>query len=67
MKKNSKDGNNQMEKDLMMNEENEPKPINSDLNIKHNKQNQGLSLIAQMKYRIEEMNKKLFEKRNQRK
>lgn len=67
MKKSSKEGENQKRKNEMMLEEKNPKLIDSKLNIKIQKEKQELSPIALMKHRIEEMNKILFEKRNQRK
>ena len=51
----------------MMLEEKNLNSFSSKPNIKHEKEMHELSPIALMKHRIEEMYRKLFEKRNQRK
>ena len=60
-KKKRKDDNN------LIHKEKDPNTFKSKQNIKPEKENHELSPIALMKHRIEEMNRKLFEKRNQRK
>ena len=55
------------EKDSMILDERNQNTFSSKPNTKLEKQKQELSPIATMEHRIEEMHKKLFEKRNQRK
>ena len=67
MKKFSKEGKKQKEKNEMILEEKNQNTFKSKQNIKLEKEKQELSPIALMQHRIEEMHRKLFEKRNQRK
>ncbi len=67
MKKVSKKRKKQEKNDSMHLEENSLSTFSSLPNIKLEKKNQELSPIALMEHRIEEMHRKLFEKRNQRK
>ncbi len=67
MKQISSEGENHIENDEMIIEEKNQNTFKSKQNIKLDKEKQELSPIALMKHRIEEMHKKLFEKRNQRK
>jgi len=67
MKKVSEKRKKQEENDNMKLEENSLNTFSSLPNIKLEKKNQELSPIALMEHRIEEMHRKLFEKRNQRK
>ena len=66
MKKDSERKRKQKENDSMMLEEKNLNSFSSKPNIKLEKEKQGLSPIALMEHRIEEMHRKLFEKRNQR-
>ena len=67
MKKVSEKRKKQKENDSMMLEERNLNSFSSKPNIKLEKEKQELSPIALMKQRIEEMHRKLFEKRIQRK
>lgn len=67
MKQFSKEGIIQKEKNDMILEEKYQNTFKSKQNIKLEKEKQELSPIALMQHRIEEMHRKLFEKRNQRK
>ena len=67
MKKVSKKEKKQTEKDNMILEEQDHNSFSAKKNIQLEKENQELSPIALMRHRVEEMNRKLSEKRNQRK
>ena len=67
MKIDSERKKNQKENSDMMFEEKNQNTFKSKQNIKPEKEKQELSPIALMKHRIEEMHRKLFEKRIQRK
>jgi len=67
MKKVSEKKMKQTEIDSMILEEKNLNTFSSKPNIKHEKKEQELSPIALMKHRIEEMHRKLFEKRDLRK
>ncbi len=67
MKKDSEKKKNQKENSKLIFEEKNLNTFNANRNTNLPKEKQELSTIDLMKYRIEEMNKKLLEKRNQRK
>ena len=67
MKKVSKKEKNHKENDKMMLEKQQQNSFSAKQNIQLEKENQELSPIALMRHRIEEMNRKLLEKRNLRK
>ena len=65
MKKDSEKKKNQKENSKLIFEKKNTNTFNAKANSNLQKKSQELSPIALMKYRIEEMNRKLYEKRNQ--